>query len=364
MKFLKKLLTIILIIVIIYMLHYIYNKLNENNIELGSLPYFSSSNSIINITIPNNNTDINLFVEDDTFTNNYSTSSLHINNFYYKQLDSNAKIIYDKLESNIPNLTLTNYKIDFSTQFNTLLNQSGGSDKLATSFQSAIDAFFYDHPELFYIDLTKMSLYTKSTTFLGTTTYNVSIIPENNKNYLSDQFSSQAQAKQAIQKVESVKNSFITGVSGDDYNKILQVHDTLVDLIEYDTTYSRANTHNIYGALIENKVVCEGYAKAFKYILDALNIPCILVTGTATNSSGTTEAHMWNYVQLNGIWYGVDPTWDDPIIIGGFIKNNISRDYFCKGSIKFNHDHNISSTISENGMKFTYPELSMYDYQK
>lgn len=360
MKIFKRMLTIILIIAITYMLYYIYGRLKENNIDLGSLSYFNGSSSIINISVPNNNTNINLSEENNSTNMSFS----YINNFYYKQLDNNAKIIYDKLENNIPNLKLTNYKIDFSTQFNTLLNQSDGNKKLETSFQSAIDAFFYDHPELFYIDLTKVSLYTRSTTFAGKTTYTVSIIPDNNKNYLSDQFTSQAQVEQAIQKVESVKNSFINGVSGDDYNKILQVHDTLVDLIEYDTTYSRINTHNIYGALIENKVVCEGYAKAFKYILDSLNIPCILVSGTATNSSGNTESHMWNYVRLNGVWYGVDPTWDDPIIIGGLKKNTIGHDYFLKGSLTFNRSHIISTTISENGMKFTYPSLSMYDYKK
>ena len=362
MKIFKKVLTIILIIAIIYMLYYLYCRLNENGISLDSSLFLGSSNSVINLNTTTNNTEIHLSTENNSYTG--SATSTYKNNFYYKQLDSNAKIIYDNLEKNITNLAKTNYKIDFSTQFNTILNQSDGKKKLADSFQAATDAFFYDHPELFYIDLTKMSLYTKSVSFLGKTTYNVSIVPDDNKNYLSDNFSSEAQVNKAIQNVENIRNSFMNGVSGSNYNKILQVHDTLIDMIEYDTTYSRANTHNIYGALIEKKVVCEGYAKAFKYIMDSLNIPCILVGGTATNSNGNTESHMWNYVQIDGVWYGVDPTWDDPIIIGGLKKNTIGHDYFLKGSLTFNRSHTISTTISENGMKFTYPSLSMYDYQK
>ena len=362
MKFLKNILIITLVCAIIYMLYYLYSELEKNNIALSPSLFIGSSDSIIELDTSTSNKNIILSYEDKT--GNSSITSAYNNNFYYKQLDNNAKIIYDGLEKNISNLIKTNYEIDFSTQFNTLLNQSGGTEKLGNSFQAAIDAFFYDHPELFYIDLTKMSLNVKSVSFFSKTTYSVSIIPSNNKNYLSNNFATEIQVKQDINKVESVKNSFINGVSGNDYNKILQVHDTLINMIEYDTTYSKTNTHNIYGALIEKNVVCEGYAKAFKYILDSLNIPCILVSGTATNSSGDTESHMWNYVQLNGVWYGVDPTWDDPIIIGGFKKNTIEHDYFLKGSLTFNRTHTLSNTVSENGKKFTYPDLSMYDYKK
>ena len=84
---------------------------------------------------------------------------------------------------------------------------------------------------------------------------------------------------------------------------------------------------------------CEGYEKSFKYILDSLNIENILVSGTATNSSGEIESHMWNYIKLNNNWYGVDVTWDDPIIIGGFSKNNLRHDYFLKGYTTFNKSH-------------------------
>ena len=34
--------------------------------------------------------------------------------------------------------------------------------------------------------------------------------------------------------------------------------------LKYDSSLNKSNTHNIYGALIEKSVVCEGYAKSFK----------------------------------------------------------------------------------------------------
>lgn len=70
------------------------------------------------------------------------------------------------------------------------------------------------------------------------------------------------------------------------------------------------------------------------------------MSGTATNSQGETENHAWNYVQLNGIWYAVDCTWDDPIIIGnGKINESIKYQYFLKGSKEFNTSQRQTITI-------------------
>ena len=96
---------------------------------------------------------------------------------------------------------------------------------------------------------------------------------------------------------------------------ILFIHDYLINNIDYDSSYQAVGTYSIYGALIEKKCVCEGYAKAFKYLLNSVGYECELLQGTATNSSGQTENHAWNAVKLNGIWYEIDTTWDDPIII-------------------------------------------------
>ena len=176
-----------------------------------------------------------------------------------------------------------------------------------------------------------------------------------------DYFSSQEQLENAIFQVESLKTVIINQLSGNDYTKILTVHNTLIDLIQYDTSTKKDNTHNIYGALIEKDSVCEGYAKAFKYILDGLNIPCILVSGTATNSTGVTESHMWNYVYLNNNWYGIDLTWDDPIILGS-TASTIKHTYFCKGYYTFKYSHFPNGDISGAGMNFSLPTLSTSDY--
>ena len=334
----------------------------NNTTIADTVSYFKSSNNPSTILAGDTMEPINISLNSDDNVSNSTKVNNNISYFYYEQLDDNAKIIYDALSDNIENLKKSNYKINFSTKFNTLLNQTDGQYKLNIAFQSALDAFFYDHTELFYIDLTKINLNIKYTTIGPKVTYTVSLAPSNDTNYLYDNFSSETQVNEAISIVENIKHSTIKSLnSKSDYEKALYVHDALVNSLEYDS--STINSHNIYGALVEKSAVCEGYAKAFKYILDELNIDCILVNGTATNSSGKTESHMWNYIRLDGNWYGVDVTWDDPIIVGGFSKNIIRHDYFCKGGNVFNESHVASSKISNEGKSFKLPTLSNKNYK-
>ena len=357
---------ILLAIFIIFILAYAYIFSAQNNIALeDTVSYIKSVGSeLTGITLTDKNS-VNLSSNESISNENLTINTSFKNRFYYEQLDDNAKIIYNSFENNIDNLKKDNYKIDYSTKFNDLLNHSNGQYSLNKSFQSALDAFFYDHPELFYIDITKISLLIKYSSFASKTTYTVSIVPQNGNNYLLDSFSSESEVDLAIKQVENARDNIIKSISAkNDYDIALKVHDILVSSLEYDSTFNKPNIHNVYGALTQNSVVCEGYAKAFKYILDSLGIESILVSGDATNSSGKTESHMWNYIKLDGNWYGVDVTWDDPIIIGVSLKNTIRHDYFCKGSDLFNLSHSPSRKISDNGMSFSLPTLSKEKYKK
>jgi transglutaminase/protease-like cytokinesis protein 3 len=119
----------------------------------------------------------------------------------------------------------------------------------------------------------------------------------------------------------------------------------------------------MYGALINKSCVCEGYSESFKFLMDALDIPSTIVIGKATNSEGKTESHSWNYVQINDIWYAIDCTWDDPILVGGgILTNSFKYRYFLKGSNEFNETHLPEGQFTENGKVFTYPNLNNENY--
>lgn len=283
--------------------------------------------------------------------------------YYYNQLGDYSKIIYQAFENNIDNLKTGNYKLQFNNEFDALLKQDGGNDILNDEFQRAWDAFSYDRPDVFYLDPNKFSITVETSWRALKTNYNVYINNGNNENYLDSGFSNKQQIDEAISEMQELKEQFTDQLLGmnSDYEKVKALHDWIINNIEYDASMQQVHKYNVYGALIDRVVVCEGYAKLFKYILDDIGIECILASGTAVNSEGNSERHMWNYVKLNGQWYAVDCTWDDPIVIGGGkVSKDVKYKYFLKGS-SFYADHD-EEPITEKSESLAYPKISNQDY--
>ena len=293
--------------------------------------------------------------------NNYT--NVNVDKYFYNQLEDYSKVIYRAFESNKENMKTGNYQIEFGNAFSSLLKQSDGQSLLNTYYQSAIEAYIYDNPEVFYLNPNKMYLNIETTTRGKRKSYNVYISNGNQSNYFIDEFSSKEQVENAVNQIEQVKKQIVSNKTGNTYQDIKMVHDYLVDNLEYDTSISKPHIYTIYGALINKVCVCEGYARAFKYIMDELNIPCVLVMGQGTNSQGQTENHAWNYVKIDGRWFAVDATWDDPVVYGGGRVSDESKyKYFLKGSNTFNQDHIPSGQFTPDGKVFTYPIISSGDY--
>lgn len=114
--------------------------------------------------------------------------------------------------------------------------------------------------------------------------------------------------------VQTIKKNLGSGLSKE--QAALSVHDYLIRRITYNMKYAQAvlnnpdypvdwNSHTAYGVLIGKKGVCAGYAYAYRMILAAYNIPCLIMDSESMN-------HAWNMVKLGNSWYHVDVTWDDP----------------------------------------------------
>lgn len=289
---------------------------------------------------------------------------INVENYYYEQLDYYGRLIYEGLYNNLDKLKTGTFTVNYDKAFNDLLNEENGEETLKNSFQLAINALTFDNPDLFYIDVTKMYLLMERTTRAFSKTYKVSIGAGEEGSYLAEQFSSEEAVNDAINTVEEIKNAIINGIENDPAkSQIKIVHDYLVDTIDYNSD-DGSNIYNVYGALINKRAVCEGYARACKYILDELGIPCIIACGTGENRSGVTESHAWNYVMLDGQWYALDVTWDDPVVPENFRVSKESRyAYFLKGSENFFEDHiEDGNIVGEAGFK--YPLLSENDYNK
>ena len=314
---------------------------------------YANANTEINISEP-----VNRVKDDEPI----SYTNIDTSKFYYDQLDDVGKKIYNKVLSERENLKKGDYVINFGKDFNKLLNSDGGDEILNSAFQSAMNAVLLDNPDMFFIDITKMYLLTHSTTYAFTgTTYEVSIGPNDNEIYLNDNFDESA-VYAADTKLKNIRKAILKNVEGDDIDKIQQIHDYLIENLEYDSTFSNDNIYNIYGALVNNNTVCEGYAKALKYLLDGAKIPSVIICGIAQNSKGKTENHAWNYVLLDGKWYAIDVTWDDPIIIGGGTLSEESKyKYYLRGSDSLFEDHQENGNVVKD-VYFKYPKLNSEDY--
>ncbi|MDF2803006.1 MAG: putative murein endopeptidase [Anaerocolumna sp.] len=110
-----------------------------------------------------------------------------------------------------------------------------------------------------------------------------------------------------------------------DLNKIKKIHDFIIQNASYDTDTLNYST---YDNLVRKSSTCQGYMSlAYKMFTEA-GIPSRIITGT-----GNKDSHGWNIVYLEGKWYNIDCTWDDPITLNG--KDVIIYDYYLKSEEEF-----------------------------
>ncbi len=124
-------------------------------------------------------------------------------------------------------------------------------------------------------------------------------------------------------------NSVISAASqlGTDVEKLLYIHNYLVDTVIYDSV-GNLNQNNAYGAMILHSSMCEGYAGSFAYMANQLGIKTYVITSVGIG-------HAWNLVLLDGYYYHIDCTWDDPTVTNmNLISNPLSgyaqnRNFLC-----------------------------------
>ncbi len=109
-----------------------------------------------------------------------------------------------------------------------------------------------------------------------------------------------------VNTISSATQAMLKGIddSMSDFLKIRLIHDRLISAVTPNSTAE--NSATVYGALIDGAASSEGYAKAFKYLLNLAGIPCEYVNGTANGG-----ARIWNIVKLDGNYYHTDAFGDD-----------------------------------------------------
>lgn len=126
-----------------------------------------------------------------------------------------------------------------------------------------------------------------------------------------------------------------------DLQKEKAIHDYIVNNTRYDNeNYERGTippeSYTPYGVLIKGVAVCQGYAQATALLLNMAGVKTIVVTGSAFNGY-VSGGHAWNIVQINGRYYHLDTTWDDPVTPTG--KDLLRYDYFNLSDSEMARDH-------------------------
>lgn len=112
--------------------------------------------------------------------------------------------------------------------------------------------------------------------------------------------------------------------------KMLRIHDQMVKICDYDIMAARKHDRStrartVYSVLVRRMAVCEGYAMAYRYLLDHEGLTSEILVSDAMH-------HCWNYVEHGGCWYHVDVTWDDPLVNGKIVSGtaNLTHEHFLK----------------------------------
>lgn len=129
-----------------------------------------------------------------------------------------------------------------------------------------------------------------------------------------------------------------------DYDKIKKIHDFIIQNASYDLETLK---YSSYDNLIRKSSTCQGYMSLAYKMFTLANIPTRIITGT-----GNKDSHGWNIVYLEGNWYNIDCTWDDPITVDG--SEVVLYDYFLKSEEDFK-GHERDEEFSTKEFMIRYP---------
>lgn len=189
--------------------------------------------------------------------------------------------------------------------------------------QYAVD---YDNPHLFFVDFRCIHY-----SFLPDT----GEVTELQLDYLY----SVKEAERLKKSLEKAAKTIAQGAEGKSPQEAaLYLHDRLIHRCEYDHGESRPENHNLIGPLLDHKCVCEGYAKAYKYLADKIKLRCMVVCGEAIHPDGSGGGHAWNLIHLEKNNYHVDVTFD--LLVG---NRYCSRAYYGLSTNEILYDHKFES---------------------
>ncbi len=227
--------------------------------------------------------------------------------------DENEKYLYECLSESIYRIS---DEMDEQGKYKTGMVEVTGAELDSGRINTAINAFLYDNPQIFWLDNYFGYSVSDNTTYVEC----YSVLSGNQCEIYIKRFN------EAIEKMLSV-------IEADDgkYEREMKLHDKLLEKCSYDHNVQSIEDgwekFSAYGAIVDGSAVCEGYSKAMMILLNLSGVDAVTVRG-----EGENERHMWNLVEIGGNWYHLDATWDDD-------ENEIIHDFFNLTDEMIKSDH-------------------------
>ena len=220
-------------------------------------------------------------------------------------IDSAVEYVIAEIAENQPDIIdISKFKIPYDPHSQT--------NEFISKFKNSI---LFEHPELFYLSAYFKYSYTYDG-FLTDIIMNEPVdVIDSNGNIIQEMPYTMDKEEIARRQasIDKETNHILSLVDDNmtPLQKVLIVHDYIVANYTYDYSY---NSSSLDSMIIDKTGVCQGYAYLFYHIMTQLDIPCINVPSEECR-------HIWNKVQLDGEWYNIDVTHDDPK------QNNTLIDY-------------------------------------
>lgn len=273
------------------------------------------------------------------------------------QLSTPEQQIYDELVGQLSNLT---NPLDPSNVTVTV------QDAQLASLDKILFAVHRDHPEYFWIDMSKLSW-----SEVAPQRYALAL-KVTGESYFVDGFTAE-NLSDYRQRFDQTASQIVDSAPKDPVLAVKYFNTWLADHNIYNPAGLGASnfSRTAASALLSNNTsaigpVCYGYATALKVLLDRAGIENAYIEGFAYNGANGPygEQHAWNYVKIAGDWFAVDPTWNDPTqstasaletyLLVGSATVTTSR-LPGKETFALNHDASKSPALRYG---FTYPVLS------
>ncbi len=238
--------------------------------------------------------------------------------FYYEELEDIEKHAYNEILSNI-----------YSMPEKVRIPQIDG-----VQLDKVFTALLADNPDLFFVGRRCTLIADNWFTYCSVEYY------IDNETYIGQKA-----------ELEAVCNEFISSLpdSEDEFLTELEIHDFIVKNCVYKLEEEEFVYSSSYGALVNGEAACEGYSKAAKLLFDLAGMESAVVSGVSDNNEDPEGPHMWNAVKVNGDFYYLDCTWDDPVSKNGeeiltYAYFNLNDEMISQTHSDFSYDFNCTAT--------------------